>query len=198
MIHEFIVTEHRKVSELSLIMAMQVAQAVKQPHYIPLYEAMTLQQMAGYFGLTEKRVRNAYKQRVYFSEESDIVSGKDLADISAEKKDLGRSYGMLLTFVNGLKVNVAFSANILLNARGLLHMAIDLQNESETAKKIADIIHRMAYGRFCWSELPQKITPWYRLEIEEQYECPLCDKASHGVSITVSQGCDGSMKVAVI
>lgn len=162
-----------KISEFSLMWCMQLASHIKEPPYIPFFEVCTYGLVARYFGVAEKRIKNAYTgNRHLFKNNTAMLSGRDIAPVAIEKKNLGKSHGYLMKFPNGITTEIVFSANMVFNGRALLYMALILQNESKVAKDIADMLWKITFDwdekhSFCRNVKP--VNPWF-LYFEEPQE----------------------------
>lgn len=156
---------HGRIDGWNLMWCMRVIAYIEQPPFIPFYEQMTFRQIAEYFSVPETRVRNAYKTNQYdFKDDMCVISGKELAESAVMVQNLGRHYGNLLTFANGVKIQAAHSANTMFNARALLHFAVYLCEESEVAKKIADTLWEATCnpGVLGHARVPA-LKPWFTL-----------------------------------
>lgn len=144
-----------------LISCTLIAESVKAPPRIPYYEAYTYALIARYFDLTEKRVRNAYvSNRERFLEDSVIVSGKEILHHVRDYKSLGRSYGHLCEFTNGVVAQISYGTNMLFNDRALIRFAVIFKNESDVAKQIYDILDRNSlFGGYGQSD--RRRIPWF-------------------------------------
>lgn len=163
-------TLHGKISNWNLMWAMRVIAYIKQPPYIPFYEQMTFQQISEYFKVPETRVRNAYKSNQgYFQDDMCVLSGKELAESAVKVQSLGRHYGNILTFANGVMIQAAHSANTLFNARALLHFAVLLCEESELAKEIADKLWAGCQDTsvLSYCRVPH-LKPWFKITPEDE------------------------------
>jgi len=131
---------HYEINDASLVFCTQIAENVKATPYIPFFEVYTYGLVARYFGLTEKRILNAYKTNRYRVENDyAILTGKEITPYAKDVKSLGASYGHLCEFPNGVMAEIAYSQNVVFNSRALLHFAVILRDESAVAKKIYDI-----------------------------------------------------------
>ena len=92
-----------------------------------------------------------------------MTSGKDIAKYAIEQKSLGKHYGYLCLFPNGVMSDVAFSANIVFNSRALLHFAVLLEKESGVAEDIAKMISSGTYKTYGYLE---RNKPWFLMEQE--------------------------------
>lgn len=156
---------HENISNESLMSCARIAELVKEPPVIPYYEAFTFSLLARYFGLTEKRLRNAYKSnRQFFWNDCTQVTGAKMLHYVKDVKNLGMNYGYLCEFVNGVVVQVSYTTNMLFNYRALLNFAIILKTESDVAKQIYEILHKNEYHYKGY--LNQK-NPWFA-EIKEE------------------------------
>lgn len=156
---------HKKICEMNLIKAAKIACKVKQLPFIPLYEVLCYEQIAKYFSVPEKRVRNIVSgNRKMFNDDMTTLNGNDIKLVSIEQKDLGCHYGVVFTFPNGIKVNASYNTNTVFNARSLLHFAIILYDESNVAKKITDMLYDGFYkdtSVIANLNLPRML-PWFK------------------------------------
>ncbi len=153
------------ISNQSLITCARIAELVKEPPCIPYYEAYTYSLIARYFGLTEKRIHNAYvSHRYIFEDDCAMVSGKQMRNHVRDIKSLGVSYGYLCEFDNGVVVQISYTSNMIFNHRALLNFAIILKDESEVARQIYDILVKNEFNKMGY--LKRK-TPWFS-EIKEE------------------------------
>ncbi len=158
-------TIHTNISNQSLVSCARIAELIKTPPVIPHYEAFTFSLLARYFGLTEKRLRNAYNtNRHIFANDSTQVTGSQMLHYVNDVKSLGVHYGYLCEFDNGVVVQVSYTTNMIFNYRALLHFAVILKDDSEVAKKIYDVLHSNEYRNKGY--LNKKI-PWFS-EIEAE------------------------------
>lgn len=161
---------HANVNNQSLVTCARIAELVKEPPVIPYYEGFTFPLLARYYELTEKRLRNAYNSnRQFFTNDCTQVSGSQMLHYVNDVKNLGVHNGYLCEFANGVVVQIAYSANMIFNYRALLNFAVVLKSESETAKRIYDILHKNEYRN--WGYLNRK-KPWFAAFKEEQEEQP--------------------------
>lgn len=148
---------HDKIRNSSLLFCEQVAEKVKQPEYIPFFEAFTPELIGRYFGLTEKRIVNAHKSnRGMFENDCHLLTGPNFLPRAKDVKSLGKSYGHLCTFSNGVVALIGYGYNRVFNSRALLHFAVYLRKESEVAEKIYNILKKDD----SWRDLPN-MKPWF-------------------------------------
>lgn len=163
-------TIHTNVNNQSLVSCARIAELIKDPPVIPYYEGFTFPLLARYYGLTEKRLRNAYNSnRHIFTNDCTQVSGCQMLHYVNDVKNLGVHNGYLCEFANGVVVQIAYSANMIFNYRALLNFAVILRNESEIAKQIYDVLHKNEYHN--WGYLNRK-KPWFAEFKEGQEEQP--------------------------
>ena len=182
---------HGKICGFNLIYAIRIAAKVKSPPYIPMYEVFTYQQIADYFKVTEKRVRNVVSShRHWFDNDYTTLSGKDIEMVAAEKQDFGCHYGVMFVFRNGVKINASHGANTVFNSRAILHFALYLYDESRVAKDISDILYEGFYKNKCaLSHLP-KAKQWF--EYEE------CEEESDGEMTVEISGVPKDTQINVV
>lgn len=157
----------REICNSSLIFCTEIAEKVKETPYIPFFEVYTYGLIARYFGLTEKRINNAYKSnKGAFNANCAILTGKEILPYARDSKSLGKSYGHLCEFDNGVVAQIAYSHNMVFNSRALLTFAVILKNESEVAKRIYDILDTYAYKSCGYLNKPM---PWF-LTNRHQYD----------------------------
>lgn len=163
---------YNKVADFSLMWCMQLAAHVKKPPYIPFFEVCTYDLVARYFGVTEKRVKNAYNNaRHVFENDCAMLTGRDILPVAIESKNMGRSYGYSMTFPNGVIASVSFGANMVFNGRALLQFAVILQNESKVARTISKMLWEMIFGSPTYalygtkssfsSSTVKRVRPWF-------------------------------------
>lgn len=158
-------TIHANINNQSLVSCARIAELIKTPPVIPHYEAFTFSLLARYFGLTEKRLRNAYNtNRHIFASDCTQVTGNQMLHYVTDVKSLGVHYGYLCEFDNGVVVQVSYTANMIFNYRALLNFAVVLKNDSDIAKKIYDVLRKNDYHSKGY--LNKKI-PWFA-EIESE------------------------------
>lgn len=158
---------NQKISDYNLIRSMRVLQKFKQPPYIPFYTVMTYEQIAEYYGVPEKRVRNIVSgNRKLFECDSWNLSGSDISVVAKNKKDLGKHYGIVFTFPNGIQIHAAYNVNTCFDSTAILRFAIFLSEESRLANQIFEFLRRFYYdlpGSESMHSLP-RITPWFMYE----------------------------------
>ena len=148
----------------SLLFCTKVAEKVKQPPCIPFFEAYTYELIARYFGLTEKRIYNAYRSNRYmFIDDCAMLTGNKIIKVAKSVKSLGTSYGHLCEFPNGVIAQIAYTQNMIFNSRALLRFAIILKGESEVAAEIFKVLDSDKCGNHGY--LPRK-KPWF-LQLDE-------------------------------
>lgn len=176
-------TVYNNINNQPLISCARIAESVKRPPVIPYYEAFTFPLLSSYFGLTEQRLRNAYKAHRYlFEDDCAQVSGKEMRHYSENAKSLGKHYGYLCEFSNGVVAQITNSINLIFNYRALLRFAAYLCNESEVAEEIYKVLkgnERKTVG------ISNKRVPWFakfdgvveQKEIKLPMECPYVEAA---------------------
>lgn len=144
---------------------------IKDPPVIPYNEGFTFPLLARYYGLTEKRLRNAYNSnRHIFTNDCTQVSGSQMLHYVNDVKNLGVHNGYLCEFTNGVVVQIAYSTNTIFNHRALLNFAVILRNESEIAKQIYDVLHKNEYRNKGYLNRKK---PWFAEFKDEQLAvCP--------------------------
>lgn len=131
-----------EIADFSLIWCMQLAEFVKEPPYIPLFEVCTYDLVGKYFGVAGKRIQTIYKAyREVFENDCAIISGRDVMPISI--KNVNTSKGYQMTFANGIETDILYSGNLVFNARAILQFALFLETESNVALRLATILHHL-------------------------------------------------------
>lgn len=152
-------TIHENINNASLVFCMRIEQKIKEPPYIPFLEVYTYGLVARFFELSENRVQNAYtSNRHIFTNDCTLISGKDLALYAINQKPLGKHYGYLCEFPNGVMANVAYSANMVFNSRALLHFAVLFEDESDVASRLTKMLDSGDYVKSGY--LPTN-KPWF-------------------------------------
>ena len=135
---------HSEVNNLNPLQAMGIAASIKELLYIPYYEVVTFRQAAEYFGVPEQRVRNILigSQSRWFKNNLLFLGCKDVEEIAsrraASKQNGG---GMTFVFPNGAKAFIGFVKSRLINANGVLHLAIALRGDSKLAWEMTNFMH---------------------------------------------------------
>lgn len=152
-------TIYANISNASLVYCARIAEKVKMPKYIPFYEVCTYGLLADYFDVPEKRVMNAYKSYHYIIEnDSTLLTGKEITQYAIDYRNLGKSYGYMCQFANGVTAQLSYSFNQVFNSRALLYFAVILHEECETAREIYNILYSEEYKRFKYLD---KRKPWF-------------------------------------
>lgn len=153
------------ISNKSLITCARIAELIKEPPYIPYYEAYTYELVARYFGLTEKRVHNAYvSHRYIFENDCTMVTGKQMLNHVRDVKSLGKSYGYLCEYDNGVVAQISYTYNMIFDHRALLNFAVIFKDESEVAKKIFDVLDKNEFNKYGYLKRKK---PWF-YEIKDE------------------------------
>lgn len=150
---------HDNIKNASLIFCTQIAEKVKQPEYIPFFEVYTFELIGRYFGLTEKRINNAYKSnRGMLTNDCTLLTGPQILPRARNVRSLGKSYGHFCEFPNGVVAQIAYGYNTVLNSRALMHFAVDLRKESTVAEEIYNLLKKDECE--CRREL-RRMKPWF-------------------------------------
>lgn len=163
---------HENINNASLVFCTRIAQKVKEPPYIPFLEVYTYGLISRFFELSESRIKNAYNSNRYlFEDDCTMISGRDIAMYATDQKNLGKHYGYLCGFPNGIMAEVSYTTNIVFNSRALLHFAVLLEKESDVASDIAKMIDTGDYQKHGYL---RHNTPWFFAEQERVHETSMC------------------------
>lgn len=134
----------KTVEGFGVVEAAWYLEQAKKLSLIPHFEGMTVQQIAEYFGVSEKRIYNIVRMNTYHKTllKGDVVSvnSKELRSFAKLIVDHGVHDGLTATFVNGVEAKISHSSQIIVNPRGILKIAVFLK-ESETARNVTSLVN---------------------------------------------------------
>lgn len=189
----------QSVSNLQLVSAMRLIQSVEQPPYIPVFEVVTLEQAARYFGTQKCVLDKLYCQnRMLLRNFTDKICSADVEPYALEVDDFGKTYSFKkFLFVNGVSTTLSYSKQLVFDARAILMFAIlivQYKNEigNGNAEKIYSLLENATFSNM---KNVAQLKPWYcynpdNFDVEgnslsNRHSSPLCEQLYNVVKTAI-------------